>query len=218
MLFRSVLSDMLAQVLDHRGLTHLKGVALEADTKPIPAIVEEFAAASQRFGQMVIPRRLTVPSGPSRECSCPEPRASRLEPAASHLDAAYDRYAGIVTGQATGGLPVLGGDASSLALYIDHYLPYEILEWGGAVRDMFPETCRQLDAAGVQLAAFVRFWFREPRMTGQSYDFFLLKIERFLEFVHEALPVAAETARKEAAELQKSYRDANELTGMEAGR
>jgi uncharacterized protein (UPF0276 family) len=45
-----VLSDMLAQVLEHRGLVNLKGVALEVDTKPIPTIVEEFAEAYARFG------------------------------------------------------------------------------------------------------------------------------------------------------------------------
>ena len=44
-----VLSDMLAQVLEHKGLTHLKGLALEVDTKPIPMVVEEFAEARERF-------------------------------------------------------------------------------------------------------------------------------------------------------------------------
>jgi hypothetical protein len=121
-----------------------------------------------------------------------------------------------MTGRAAAGLPVLGGDASSLALYIDHYLPYEILEWGGAVRDMFPETCRLLDEAGVNLNDFVRFWFREPRMTGQSYDFFLLKIERFIEFVHEALPDAIETAEREADSLRSGYEAACEQVGSQA--
>jgi hypothetical protein len=116
----------------------------------------------------------------------------------------------IVTGRAATGLPVLGQDASALPLYVEHYLPHEILEWGGVVRDMFPETCRSLDRAGIPLDAFVRFWFREPRETDQAYDFFLLKIARFVEFVREVLPDAAETAEREAAALRDAYAMANE--------
>lgn len=118
-----------------------------------------------------------------------------------------------MTGRATGGLPVLGQDESGLAHYLGHYLPHEILEWGGVVRDMFPDTCRELERAGIPLNDFVRFWFREPRDAGRAYDFFLLKISRFVEFVGEALPAALGTAEREADSLRAGYEAACEQVG-----
>lgn len=209
----AVLSDMLAQVLDHRGLTHLKGVALEVDTKPIPMIVEEFTEARERFGMQCSKFEVrSLEDAVQRRTSNLEPPAS-LQPLASNLQLSWDyvRYAQIVTGRATDGLPVLGGDVSSLPLYVRQYLPYEILEWGGAVRGMFPETCRQVDAAGVPLDAFIQFWFREPRMTDQSYDFFLLKIERFVEFIRETMPALAGAVEHEAQILRDGYQAACEV-------
>lgn len=121
-----------------------------------------------------------------------------------------------MTGRAAEGLPVLGQDASALPLYVEHYLPHEILEWGGVVRDMFPEACRMLDRAGIPLHAFVRFWFREPRDAGQGYDFFLLKIARFVEFVGEALPDALGTAARESDSLRAGYEAACEPVERES--
>lgn len=203
----AVLSDMLAQVLAHQGLINLKGVALEVDTKPIPLIVEEFAQACERFGNMVMPRVRQTPRNQSVGKKSPG------VPAPGRLAEEYDRYARIVTGQAKDGLPVLGQDASALPLYIEHYLPHEILEWGGAVRELFPETCRDLERAGIQLNAFVRFWFRAPREAAQAYDFFLLKIARFVEFVREALPASLDTAEREAELLRSGYEAACEQVG-----
>jgi hypothetical protein len=74
---------------------------------------------------------------------------------------------------------------------------------------MFPETCRLLDQARVPLEVFVSFWFREPRQLQAPYDFFLLKIERFVEFVGERVPSAQETVREEADVLRAAYRFAN---------
>ena len=48
-----VLFDLLDQVLADPGLTSLKGVALEVDTKPIGMIVEEFRQFRDRFGSTV---------------------------------------------------------------------------------------------------------------------------------------------------------------------
>jgi uncharacterized protein len=238
-----VLSDMLAQVLEHKGLANLKGVALEVDTKPIEVIVEEFADARERFGMRC--SKFEV-----QEASLNvEPRTSR-EPRTPNLELArqYALYAQIVTGQAVDGLPVLGGDASALPLYIEQYLPHEILEWGGAVREMFPETCRDLDRAGISLNGFVRFWFRGPRAAGpvaspgfaerpsasprgqrasrgerrrgretdQAYDFFLLKIARFVGFVRDVLPDSLDTAEREAQALREGYQAACEQVGRES--
>jgi uncharacterized protein (UPF0276 family) len=208
-----VLSDMLAQVLEHKGLIHLKGVALEVDTKPIPRIVEEFSRAQARFGPRIVheaSRKFEVRS------STLETRLLNLEPRTSNRESLarqYDLYARIVTGRAKDGLPVLGGDASALSHYIEQYLPHEILEWGGALRQMFPETSRELDGTGIKLDEFVSFWFREPRETGQAYDFFLLKIARFVEFIREALPDSIDTAEREAQALRDGYRAACEQVG-----
>jgi hypothetical protein len=195
-----VLADMLAQVLDRGGLTSLKGVALEVDTKPIPLIVEEFAKARARFGDQC-ERFSPSPALPTGGGGLGWGRPARLAEQ-------YQRYAQIVTGQAKDGLPVLGGDVSTLPLYVEHYLPHEILEWGGAVREMFPETCRDLDRAGIALDGFVSFWFREPRESGQAYDFFLLKIARFIEFIREVLPDSLDTAEREAQALRDGYQAA----------
>jgi uncharacterized protein (UPF0276 family) len=212
----AALSDMLAQALEHEGLTNLKGVALEVDTKPIPMIVEEFADARVRFGPRIARdwRAKRERRDSSRASHARPARRAGGESAAARLAEQYDCYARIVTGRAKDGLPVLGGDASALPLYIEHYLPDEILEWGGAVRDMFPETCRNLDAADISLDAFVRFWFREPREPGgtaAAYDFFLLKIARFVEFVREALPAASGGAEREAQALRDGYQAACEV-------
>jgi hypothetical protein len=247
-----MLSDMLAQVLERKGLTNLKGVALEVDTKPIDMIVEEFAKAHARFGPTIAHERRDEPGNLSASVLSIPPvrsiqsdktdqtdrtdRMDRIDMPAS-LAEQYALYVQIVTGQTVDGLPVLGGDASALPLYNEHYLPHEILEWGGAVREMFPEACRDLDRAGIALEAFVRFWFREPRAarpvaslgfaerralrgerrrrraTDQAYDFFLLKIARFVEFVRDVLPDSLDTVEREAAVLRDGYRAANEMIG-----
>jgi hypothetical protein len=97
-----------------------------------------------------------------------------------------------------------------LDLYRSVYLPYEILHWGGKVEDMFVESCRRLRQRGVSLDGFVAFWFREPRPLSDIYDFFLLKVDRFVEFVHEVAPELQGIAEREAEELRCAYRFANE--------
>ena len=75
---------------------------------------------------------------------------------------------------------------------------------------MFVESCRRLRERDVSLDGFVAFWFREPRSFSGVYDFFLLKIERFVEFVHEVAPELQDIAEREAEELRQAYRFAND--------
>ena len=75
---------------------------------------------------------------------------------------------------------------------------------------MFVESCRRLKARDVSLDGFVVFWFREPRSLSGTYDFFLLKVERFVEFVREVAPELRGIAEREAKELRCAYRFANE--------
>lgn len=208
-----ILFEVLDQVLSHPRLTGLRGLALEVDTKPIPMIVDEFARFSERYAS-VFPRmeqeRKEVPeSGPR-----PIPRTPLPSSIRHALGAAYDRYARVVAGRSEPegpewSLPTACTD--DLETYRSVYLPYEILSWGGQVDAMFPRSCRLLEERGVPLARFVPFWFRRPRRLSGPYDFFLVKIDRFLEFVREEASDLSGIAEQEADELRQAYGLANEL-------
>jgi uncharacterized protein (UPF0276 family) len=208
----SVLFEMLDQILCHPQLTSLKGLALEVDTKPIELIVDEFAEFSRRYGLLFDRLGSTDQVVPDFETclSSEEPKSTAVT---QLLEAAYDRYARILAGQTEPrGAEWSQNTAGSqdLNLYRSIYLPYEILHWGGKVEDMFVEACRRLKERGVPLDDFVAFWFREPRPLSGTYDFFLLKVDRFVEFVHEVAPELQDCAEREAAELRQAYQIANE--------
>lgn len=208
----TVLFEMLDQILCHPQLTSLKGLALEVDTKPVELIVDEFAEFYRRYGPLfhrLINTEQVVPD--FEACSLPE--GPGLTPNTQALEESYDHYARVLAGKTE---PV-GAEWSQdkagiqdLDLYRFVYLPYEILHWGGKVEDMFVESCRRLRQRDVSLDEFVAFWFREPRPFSGIYDFFLLKVDRFVEFVREVAPELQEIAEREAEELRRAYRFANE--------
>ena len=213
----SILFTMFEQVLAHPNLCSLRAVALEVDTKPIEMIVEEYAEAVQRFSILVqqTMARGTALEQPVKLTSRP---ISAQEPVCQsdrqRLRDDYARYAQIISGQA----PIAGpewketaAEATGLAQYRTSYVPHEILHWGGDLAEMFPQTCRALAEQGICLTEFVTFWFRSPRPLTQSYDFFLLKIERFLEFVTECAPDALVFAQQESDMLRLAYAQANEV-------
>lgn len=214
-----VLFEVLDQVLSHPRLTGLRGLALEVDTKPIGLIVDEFARFSGRYAT-VFPRpeqarRVWHESGPRTIPRTPLPASIRYA-----LGEAYDRYARVVAGRGEPEGPEWNHPTActdELEMYRSIYLPYEILSWGGQVDAMFPKSCRRLDERGVPLSRFVPFWFRRPRMLSGPYDFFLVKIARFLEFVLEEAPELAGIAEQEADELRQAYGLANELPMQAAG-
>jgi uncharacterized protein len=208
----TVLFEMLDQILCHPQLTSLKGLALEVDTKPVDLIVDEFAEFSRRYRALF--HRLSNCEQVMPDC---EARAlsegPRSTPDTQTLEEAYDRYARVVAGTMEPAGAEWNQDTASnqeLDLYRSVYLPYEILHWGGKVEDMFVESCRRLRARDVSLERFVAFWFREPRSLVGTYDFFLLKVDRFVEFVHEVAPESHSIAEREAEELRRAYRFANE--------
>jgi len=213
----SILYTMLEQVLAHPNLCSLRAVALEVDTKPIEMIVEEYAGAVRRFAilvQQTMARRTAVEQPVklmSRPISAQEPLCQSDR---QRLRDDYARYAQIISGQA----PVAGpewqeaaAEAIGLAQYRTSYVPHEILHWGGDLAEMFPQTCLALAERGICLTEFVPFWFRSPRPLTQSYDFFLLKIERFLEFVTECAPDSLAFAQQESDMLRLAYAQANEV-------
>jgi hypothetical protein len=211
---------MLEQVLAHPNLRSLRAVALEVDTKPIETIVEEYAEAVRRFSilvQQAMARGMAVEQ-PVKLTSC---QASVREPVCQsdrqRLRDDYARYAQIISGQA----PIAGpewketaAEATGLTQYRTSYLPHEILHWGGDLAEMFPQTCLALAERGICLTEFVPFWFRSPRSLTQSYDFFLLKIERFLEFVTECAPDSLAFAQQESDMLRLAYAQANEVGNL----
>ena len=207
---------MLEQVLAHPGLVNLRGVALEVDTKPIELIIEEFRKANLQFGA-VVRRRLhqnstTGGSVLKRAESCLEKKfASDID--RQRLQADYARYARIATGQQPpAGLEwqAVADAPAGLNRYIHEYLPYEILHWGGAIMEMFPETCRGMYEEGISCDDFVLWWFQLARSLDRPYDFFLLKVDRMLEFVVERAPGLLTLAEREASMLRTAYADANQ--------
>ena len=212
-----ILFTMLEQVLAHPNLVSLRAVALEVDTKPIELILQEYTGAVQRFS-------LLVQQAMARETSGKQLKEPTLRPASvqepvcqsdrRQLSDDYERYAQIILGQA----PVAGPEwkevaveASGLTRYRTSYVPHEILHWGGDLEGMFPQACRALAERGVCLTEFVNFWFRSPRPLTHSYDFFLLKIERFFEFVMERAPDMRVCVQQECDLLRLAYAQANEV-------
>ena len=207
-----VLFEMLDRILSHPQLTNLRGLALEVDTKPSELIVDEFAKFSTRYSTCFQRMRESpIVSAASEAPSSPSVCVQSSDRQA--LAAAYERYAQVLIGKAEpSGVEWSHGSAcyDEIDLYRSIYLPYEILHWGGKVEDMFAETCRQLHERGVSLDTFIQFWFREPRVIAGPYDFFLLKVERFVECIREVAPDIQSIAEREAAELRSAYQLANE--------
>lgn len=208
-----VLFEMLDQILNHPRLTNLKGMALEVDTKPEALIAEEFAAFSRRYADFF--QRVTAEVNLSSDK--PEDVLLETGPVSvatrQALEQDYGLYARVLVGQAE--LADVEWSRSpacftELDQYRSVYLPYEILQWGGKIDDMFPDSCRRLTDRNVPLARFLSFWFREPRPLNGIYDFFLLKIERFVEFIREVAPDLQSIAEREASELRQAYQVANE--------
>jgi hypothetical protein len=130
----------------------------------------------------------------------------------TRLEADYVRYAQIASGQRPPAGPswiAVAENPSGLERYIRDYLPHEILHWGGDIAAMFPETCTALAEKGIPLGQFVPWWLRRSRAADRPYDFFLLKIDRLLEFVAERAPVLSDLARSEAATMRMAYEVAN---------
>ena len=213
----SILFCMLEQVLAHQNLVNLRGVALEVDTKPIELIVEEYAEAVRRFSiliQQTMVRRAAVDQSMKLTTHPTFRQVPVCQSDRQLLRDDYTRYAQIISGQApTTGLEwqEAAAEVTGLTRYRESYLPHEILHWGGDLEEMFPQTCRTLTERGICLTAFVTFWFRSPRPLTHSYDFFLLKIERFLEFVTECAPDARVCIQQECDSLRQAYAQANEV-------
>lgn len=212
----AVLFEMLDQILGCGRLEQLRGMALEVDTKAPDLIAGELAVFLERYKGVFDPTALR---GQAVQVSPVSPAGSRSSAGESpalriqSLTKAYGRYVRIVSGQAEPSGPEWTAPTAcpeDLDWYRTKYLPYEILHWGGDVEAMFPQTCRGLRARQVGLERFVSYWFRQPRPVDRAYDFFDVKIDRFVEFIDETAPELTSLVQREAAELRQAYQDASE--------
>lgn len=207
-----VLLEMLDQVLSHPRLINLRGLALEVDTKPPDLIVEEFAVFARRYASVFHQKGDCEKPRPLCEVNA-VPESKRSASTEETIEEAYERYVQVLLGKAEPRGPEWNQDlvgTHELELYRSLYLPYEILHWSGEVEDMFVESCRRLRERGIALEGFVAFWFRNSQPLADLYDFFLLKVDRFVAFIHEVAPDVEELAAAEAEGLRQAYRIANE--------
>lgn len=211
-----VLFEMLDHILGCGRLPQLRGMALEVDTKASDLIADELASFLARYKNVfdVDVERTSAVGAMAlhlvNSLSSTEP-GFLSEP--QGLVEAYDKYAQVVSGRAEPTGPDWTASVASfeeLDWYRTKYLPYEILHWGGDVEAMFPETCRELGQRHIALDRFVSFWFRLPHPVTRSYDFFDVKIDRFVEFVSDLASDLVPMAHREAAELRQAYQAANE--------
>ena len=211
-----VLFEMLDQILRCGRLEHLRGMALEVDMKTSDLIADELAWFLERYKGVFdqnLPRDLGagafLPTRAGARLSTDSVSVSETE----SLAKAYELYAQVVSGRAEPvGLNWMAPTACTEELdwYRATYLPYEILHWGGDVEAMFPEICRVLAGRHIVLDGFVSYWFRLPHPVARSYDFFDVKIDRFVDFVRELAPDLEPLAQREATELRRAYQAASE--------
>ena len=196
----AVLWDLLHQVLAHPGLTSLKGVALEVDTKAIPLIVQEFGRLRNRVGAACLRDRMPEAIG----CDTARRSAAREIPtgADTDLSAVYTAYVRVVSGQESLENSLMEClsehlDQEGLRRYTAEYLPEELLRWGGDLEDLFPKIWQELRQRGISGEDFVRFWFHHPASSREAYDFFYIKLDRWVTFIRQVAPdLAGETARE----------------------
>lgn len=201
---------LLGQVLREPRLVNLKGIALEVDNKQIPLICQEVKTVMGIVEPLV--NRRTSASVPDLDLNEKWRHVCDIEPSWETRDSLirqYQDYIELVTRQVRCrhniSKEVKAGMNDELYEYVTQYLPYEIISWGGDVREMFPQTCQMLKQHGLSLDKFVEFWFAHSRASETKYDFFLLKIHRFVEFLGHLLPCAGSTVKQEAELLTQGY-------------
>ena len=211
-----VLFEMLDRILQCGRLEHLRGMALEVDTKATDLIADELAVFLERYRNVfhqARPRGLVGGALPLSPGPAPYPIETDSVSKVEALTEAYDLYAQVVSSRAEPVGPNWMAPTAcmeELDWYRTTYLPYEILHWGGDVEAMFPQTCRGLGERHIGLDGFVSYWFRLPHPVTRSYDFFDVKIDRFVDFVRELAPDLEPLAQREATELRQAYQAASE--------
>lgn len=202
---------LLARVVAEPRLLNLKGIALEVDNKEISLMCREMKTVMEILGPLMnLSSHGPLPATNFQKAgTLPVENVEPSRETRDVLTRQYREYMSLVKEVLSRRLDVPGQwDAEmnmGLHVYATQYLPYEILSWGGDVRVMFPKTCDVLEQCGISLNQFVEFWFAHPRRSKSEYDFFLLKIDLFVEFLGQVVPVAGSLVRQEADLLTQGY-------------
>lgn len=206
------LFDMVADVLQTGRLIYLKGMALEVDTKDPELILAEYQEFYDRFhGWEKARPPVPIERNANFRTQLPEEILFDLKRAEEDLSRHYEDYVATITGSGKGkNLPLMDEPQSKtllngLAWYRNYYLPYEILVWSGNPLELFPRSCELLKRQGVDLRSFVSYWFSRSKPAEEPYDFFLIKIQQFVDFVEQISPMALDVARVEARQLREDY-------------
>jgi uncharacterized protein (UPF0276 family) len=212
-----VLFDLLRMVLACPDLTSLKGIALEVDTKAIPLIVEEFRRLRSELAGRSICSPATVKPGQKNLCLAKSDGLSGEGRHEERLADLYRAYGRVVSGQEALPTSTLAPfaeevETAGLARYTTRYLPRELVTWGGDLKELFPRAWRELEARGLTGGDFVRSWFREPRLVTEAYDYFYVKLERWVAFVGEVAPDLLEETAREAVVLRALHAKLNDET------
>jgi uncharacterized protein (UPF0276 family) len=208
-----VLWDLLHQVLAHPGLTSLKGVALEVDTKAISLIVQEFDRLRSEAGQACFRERMPEPI----DCNMARRSAPGEIPSDedAQLSSVYTAYARVISGQESLEHSLLEClsehlDREGLRRYTAEYLPEELLTWGGDLEYLFPRIWQALRQRGISGEDFVRFWFHHPASSRDAYDFFYIKLDRWISFLRQVAPDLVEETAREAAVFRSLHAELND--------
>ncbi len=205
------LFELLVWVVQNPRLINLKGIALEVDNKSISLICREVKTVMEILEPVVHsrPQVSVTATELAREEGFPMRDFELSTETRQLLTRQYRDYVALVTGKGRSRRDIpkewYEGMVEGLDYYATRYLPHEIMSWGGDVRGMFPQTCQLLDQHGVSLNQFVEFWFAYSRRSESQYDFFLLKIHLFVEFLSQVLPDALSTVKDEAEFLAQGY-------------
>lgn len=209
------LFSLLGKILRDSRLCHLKGVALEVDTKAPSLICQELERVKRELGNVladVRDRQADIPEVPASPQKNGSSIQNRPIPAYTRktLSVDYADYLELIKGKEPIRLArkffITSKVRKNIQFYASCYLPHEILWWGGEIAEMFPQSCALLERVGVGLDWFVTFWFDEPWLERNTeFDFFLLKIRRFVEFMESVYPEGKAGAIQEAEMLREGY-------------
>ncbi len=192
------LFDCLESVLRDLSLPSLAGVALEVDNKAPATIAREFG----RFHGIVL--RTAREGRRPLPASSPSPPDALSPAVENRLREGYRQLARSMSG-------------SSDSPYAEFLYGEEIWTFGGAMKDLLPETLALLDMRGIDArSSFVSFFNRHPRSLLRPMDFLDIKLLRVLEWI-DALSLeqgssfdpVREAAQKEVLLLQDAQTQYN---------